>query len=222
MASELTFRDVYKTLWKCRDFEISTLWQRSALLGTFMVLTYAGYGALLLSVFKDAKSIRWELFNLMAVGTCCFGTLFSMLWIMMLKGSKRWYETCEAALNAFKEEMPDEVFHDEEVRENSAFGVFYSSKTRKFLEEYEVDDCPFSAAAGRYSVSRVAIAVGQISIAGWLFLGALHLLALRTGQTVALGLLHQYAFQSTFVLFCGCMVFAFVFLGKHVESSSAP
>ena len=83
---KITNRDIYKTLWKCRDFELSTLWQRSAMLGVFMVALYTGYGALLLNAFEHGYAHRWTTFNLMAVGMCCFGMVFSALWIMMLKG----------------------------------------------------------------------------------------------------------------------------------------
>lgn len=39
--------------------------------------------------------------HLAACGICYLGLAFSMLWVMMAKGSKRWYERYERALNYF-------------------------------------------------------------------------------------------------------------------------
>ena len=48
--------DVYERLWKCRDFEISHLWQRSVYLGTLLVLVAGGYGKLF-ECYVDVKGI---------------------------------------------------------------------------------------------------------------------------------------------------------------------
>lgn len=43
----IQFQDIYKSLWSCRDFEISHLWQRSIFLTTFMLAGFTGYGFIL-------------------------------------------------------------------------------------------------------------------------------------------------------------------------------
>lgn len=217
----ITNRDIYKTLWKCRDFELSTLWQRSAMLGVFMVALYTGYGALLLNAFEHGCAHRWTTFNLMAVGMCCFGMVFSALWIMMLKGSKGWYELCEAALNGFKEDKPGDVFENEEVRADAAFGVFYSSSTNRKMEDFELDKNLLSTAGGGFSVSRVAIAIGQVSLVGWLALAFTHVVALIVGVPTVKGFLWEYGPVLALLLLIGCVAYVFVFLTDHVASRNS-
>lgn len=217
---EITPRDIYKTVWKCRDFELSTLWQRSAMLGAFMVAMYAGYGALLLNAFEHGCLPRWIPFNLLAEGMCCFGMVFSALWIMMLKGSKGWYERCEAALSGFQKEMPDEVFSCEDVRENAAFGIFWSAATERELKKFESNTDLFSTSGGRFSVSRVAIMLGQVSLAGWLVLGFVHAVALMFDGADILRLLSTYAPVLAVLLLIGFVVGVFVVLKDHVKSTS--
>ena len=221
MADEkITPRDIYKTAWKCRDFELSTLWQRSAMLGAFMVAMYAGYGALLLNAFEHGCLQRWIPFNLLAEGMCGFGMVFSALWIMMLKGSKRWYERCEAALSGFRQEMPDEAFVSENVRENAAFGIFWSSVTERELKKFESNENLLSTAGGPFSVSRVAIMLGQVSLAGWLVLGLGHIVALMFDGADILLLLRAYAPIVGPLVLIGFVVGVFVFLKDRVQSTS--
>lgn len=226
---KLMHRDVYETLWKCRDLEIATLWQRSIMLGAFMVATYAGYGGLMLKALDFGLAARWTRLHLLAVGMCCFGMVFSALWVMMLKGSKGWCEFCEAALNVFRNERT-EAFMNDEVREDSAFGVFNSAAARREWERFAgADDGLFSSRGGRYSVSRVAIAVGQVSLGGWMLLGVCHVMALGVqlsgsvsilGKCVSLSVLCRCAMPAAAVLFAVCAALVFRVLKGHVKSSS--
>lgn len=218
--ARITSRDIYKTVWKCRDFEISTLWQRSAMLGAFMVAMYAGYGALLLNAFEHGCLQKWIQFNFLAEGMCCFGMLFSALWIMMLKGSKGWYERCEAALSGFRAEKQEGVFADDDVREDAAFGIFWSSATERELNKSESNENLFSTSGGSFSVSRVAIMLGQISLAGWLVLGVLHGVAAMFDGTDIMWMLKAYVPVWALLLPTACAAGIFVFLKGCVQSTS--
>lgn len=218
--AKITPRDIYETAWKCRDFELSTLWQRSAMLGAFMVAMYAGYGALLLNAFEHGCLQRWIPFNLLAEGMCGFGMVFSALWIMMLKGSKGWCERCEAALSGFRQEMPDEVFVSEDVRENAAFGIFWTSVTKRNLKDFESDENLFSTSGGPFSVSRVAIMLGQVSLVGWLVLGLGHAVALMFDGADILRVLTAYAPILASLLLIGGVVCVFIVLKDRVQSTS--
>lgn len=220
MNVPITSRDIYKTLWECREFELSTLWQRSAMLGVFLVVTYTGYGYLVMNVFEHGCAGRWTFFNLLGVGLCCFGMIFAALWCMMLKGSKMWFETCEAALNAFREFQPDTVFADDVVRKNAGFGIFYSRETGKKMVSYDVNDSLLSTSGGHYSVSRVAIAIGTFSLIGWCALSFLHIMALVVGERVSIWLVKLYAAPTSIVLALSISVVVFVVLKELVKSSS--
>lgn len=39
----LTKLDLYERYWKCRDFELTTLWQRGVFLGPILVMFFTGY-----------------------------------------------------------------------------------------------------------------------------------------------------------------------------------
>lgn len=216
----ITSRDIYKTLWKCREFELTTLWQRSALLGVFLAVTYTGYGYLVMSVFEHSCTGRWTPFNLLGVGLCCFGMVFSALWCMMLKGSKMWYENYEAALMAFQECQPDSAFANDSVRADAAFGAVYSPEAEKKLKLFDFNDSLLSTAGGHYSVSRVAISIGVVSLVGWCALSVLHVLSLVVGAQMALEMVEIYGIPIALALFLSISVVVFVMLTKMAKSSS--
>lgn len=54
-SGELVLRDLYEQYWRCRDFEIKNLWQRSVFLGAFLILCFTGYGAFFGKAFFDDK-----------------------------------------------------------------------------------------------------------------------------------------------------------------------
>lgn len=49
---KISIEEFYKSLWRCRDFEIQNLWQRSIFLTAFMLLSYTGYGTVLLKIVE--------------------------------------------------------------------------------------------------------------------------------------------------------------------------
>lgn len=112
---KLTKRDFYEQYWKCRDFEITTLWQRSIFLGTFLALCFTAYGAyfgkafilentnLFLYCYNDPLGKIFE--HVIADVLALIGVVSSMLWIAMAKGSKAWYERYEKAIEAIEKEM---------------------------------------------------------------------------------------------------------------------
>lgn len=182
--------DTYERLWHCRDLEIEALWKRSAMLGVFMLATYAGYGTLMLGIIGHGFVWQSWLFNLLSMGMCCFGMVFSMLWILMLKGSKRWYEVCEAALN-------ESCNH-----KDGAFGAFYVSQGERLAEARYL---PFSLCGGNYSVSRVAIAIGVISLVVWGLLAVIHGLIFTAPEYFNLQRFGQKLVL--WVVFFSCIVF---------------
>lgn len=87
---KVTPKDLYKEVWEGRNFEISNLWQRSVFLAVFTLAIAAAYGEVLAKmIFPEDNSICvTSTQHLAAWGLCCLGLIFSMLWIMMAKGSK--------------------------------------------------------------------------------------------------------------------------------------
>lgn len=181
MTDRITMKSVYSCLWKCRDLEISTLWTRLTLLGAFMGLTYAGYGALILKGLDGIKN--WEVFNLAAIGASAFGFLFSILWTTTAKGSKAWFERYEAMLAYFQKTYREhglfESVPDEELI------LSYLDFDRRCIRRHlqPVDSNLLSQHAGAYSVSKIPIAMGQVSMLAWCVIGLAHFVACVAGRS---------------------------------------
>ena len=172
---------VYSCLWKCRDLEISMLWTRLTLLGAFMGLTYAGYGALILKGLDGVRN--WEVFNLAAIGASAFGFLFSILWTTTAKGSKAWFERYEAMLAYFQKTYREhglfESVPDEELI--LSYLDFDKRCIRRHLQP--VDSNLLSQHAGAYSVSKIPIVMGQVSMLAWGVIGLAHFVACIAGRS---------------------------------------
>ena len=181
VQNPINLSKVYSCLWKCRDLEISMLWTRLTLLGAFMGLTYAGYGALILKGLDGIKN--WEVFNLAAIGASAFGFLFSILWTTTAKGSKAWFERYEAMLAYFQKTYREhglfESVPDEELI--LSYLDFDKRCIRRHLKR--VDSNLLSQHAGVYSVSKIPIVMGQVSMLAWGVIGLAHFVACVAGRS---------------------------------------
>ena len=217
MADRITMKSVYSCLWKCRDLEISMLWTRLTLLGAFMGLTYAGYGALILKGLDGIKN--WEVFNLAAIGASAFGFLFSILWTTTAKGSKAWFERYEAMLSYFQETYKDLGLFEKvaDVELILSYLDYNKRCIRKRLQP--VDSNLFSQNAGAYSVSKIPIVMGQVSMAAWRAIGLVHVWACIQGEEVVRNLVHGRVMYLA-VLFVVLTVMCSVMICQSVGSSA--
>lgn len=138
----------WKMAWHGRDFELSHLWQRSIFITTFIILIYTGYGAIWLNFFKCNFKLEEFLFfiaNIVSIFIAILGYILSLLYIMIGKGSKYWYER-------YKEYILD-------IEKGSDINVMDSLYERHF----EVNKSLLTRDAGKYSVSKINIMLGQIS-----------------------------------------------------------
>ena len=181
MSEQISSSKTYSCLWQCRDLEISMLWTRLTLLGAFMGLTYAGYGALILKGLDGVRN--WEVFNLVAIGASAFGFLFSILWTTTAKGSKAWFERYEAMLAYFQKTYREhglfESVPDEELI--LSYLDFDKRCIRRHLQP--VDRNLLSQYAGAYSVSKIPIVMGQVSMLAWGVIGLAHFVACVAGRS---------------------------------------
>ncbi|MGP1457828.1 MAG: RipA family octameric membrane protein [Treponema sp.] len=177
--NKLTVKDLYKEFWECRNFEIDHLWQRSVFLAVFLLAIAAGYGTFANDHLKEILScpettnnnkLSPFIFHGICLALCLLGIIFSQLWIMMAKGSKRWYESYEAAISTFYNNIHYNLFTQEtrnliEKEKISYFGN---------LEERDIDDSLLSTKGGNFSVSKVNIFIGQITGLVWIVLAGVH------------------------------------------------
>lgn len=189
-----SLRDVYNELWRGRDFEISHLWQRSVFLAVFMIAVAGGYGTYMMKVMfpenseknealkvdleidEAKKEANKEFMNdelckkITPLFLTYLGIVFSMLWIMMAKGSKRLYEEYELGIDKMIE---DERFnHDHDV--NDSYYPCHGHLPK--VEDNKLSDFILSPLAGYYSPSKINITIGIVALIFWAFLNILHII----------------------------------------------
>lgn len=174
--------DLYRQYWKCRNFELQNLWQRSIFLATFLVLCFTGYGFFFVHAFFEGSMVT--VFNndvnlipahIIAVAISLIGMVMSVLWACMAKGSKAWYEVYERAIGMLDSHKQ---FSNFSFLKDCPVGGFsmenlpgYKSKggTPQFNTEL------FSLKGGLYSPSKINIVIGPICFLIFCVLFALHL-----------------------------------------------
>lgn len=166
----ITPKDIYKNLWNCRDFELKHFWQRSVFLATFLLACYPGYGILLFKILETNGNKTFGILNVVALTVALLGVALSVLYIMMAKGSKYWYECYEKALYWIER---DPKYCDWKVAvdmDNSMY-LHGSVPSPERLSPYLM-----SLKAWRYSPSKINIAIGQISMLLWIIVYAAHVI----------------------------------------------
>ena len=152
---------LHERLYKCRDLEISNLWQRSVFLSVFLILCFTAYGYLIIemiNIYTSGNDYETSViiynFACTALGGVAF--IFSCIWIAMAKGSKAWYEVYESRITNFEKEHQLQL------------GIPVGYRMGDFSNDDErMNNSLFSTKAGGYSVSRINIAIGQISYVIW-------------------------------------------------------
>lgn len=175
MNPKLTTKDIHDTLWRCRDFELSHLWQRSIFLSAFLVLCFTGYGCLLMKFAEPAESQPALLLHLFALILSYIAALFSAMWIMMAKGSKAWYEKYENGIAAFER---NPKYADEAAMEIGGFACHLITDEREehpaAFERLDLNNYLFKNNGGEYSPSRINIGIGQLSLIIWIVVILVH------------------------------------------------
>lgn len=165
VEDKISIKEIHETFWRCRDFELSHLWQRSIFLSAFLILCFTGYGSLLITMLEKASLFAYA--NLLAFSIGVIGIIFSCLWIMMGKGSKAWYERYENAICAFERKsqyMTPKASH---------IGGFHYQNIQGY-ELPQIQKSFFKGNGGAYSPSKINIAIGQITLCLWSIIVLFH------------------------------------------------
>lgn len=215
MESKIDIQNLHQTFWKCRDFELSNLWQRSVFLTAFLVLCFTAYGAILMKIFEDQSLKIESLIGLHFVENVLsiIGLIFSIFWIKMAKASKAWYEVYESAISAIES---NREYAEENVTKIGGFKHYR-------LPNYggvNMNNSLFSTKAGEYSVSKINIGIGQVFMILWLMIGIIHI--------VLIGTILSNHFYSKFIVSISILIFVVILLivlwvfiySKFLKSSS--
>lgn len=156
---QVSLKEIRETFYRLRDFEISNLWQRSIFLSALLVLFFSGYGFLVSKLFeKESKDF------LIIHEVCCavalLAIIFSIIWIMMAKGSKSWYEVYERRIRQIEKEKNLNIPKDYRMGADCT--------------PWSLDSNLFTTKSGRYSVSRLNILIGIILMITWTMILIVH------------------------------------------------
>ena len=198
---KFTTKDLYKELFHCRDFELQHLWQRSVFLAGFMIALFTLYGSFVGDNLNsklnfDVNKIEQSDKNIVITYSAnvndnlsnqttihyfaffigCVGIIISQLFIMMIKGSKRWYEQFEQSIYWFY--YSDTDFFSDELNKNledylgdKKYPHFGDLKN---IKKDKINQSLFNTNAGYYSVSRINIVLGQLLCLIWIGITGFH------------------------------------------------
>ena len=155
----VSHKELRETFYRLRDFEISNLWQRSIFLSALLVLFFSAYGFLVSKLLEEG-STNTILYNEISAVLALFATSFSIIWIMMAKGSKVWYEVYERKICNIEQES------DLQIAKEYQMGAD--------IKPWDLDASIWTNKAGSYSVSKLNIVIGRFLLYIWLSIFVFH------------------------------------------------
>ena len=159
----ISLKELREGFYQCRRFEATNLWRRSFLLSIFLVFCFAVYGALASEILTAGPgAANFLALNEVACAVALLGTSFALIWIMMAKGSKAWYEVYERYIFEIEQEEAEGL----KIPERYRLGAL--------CRPCEMNGNLFSKKAGRYSPSRLNITIGSVTLTAWLTVGLIH------------------------------------------------
>jgi len=129
-------KEALKKAWEIRNFEINKFWQRSAFFWGFIVLIFGGYITVVTGEFSKTENGKFLYFYLILLGI-----IFSVAWLLVICGSKRWQDNWEKHIDCLEDRITGPLYKT----------IFYTGK--RF-----------------YSVSGINQILAWVVIATWFFL----------------------------------------------------
>jgi len=106
-------KKAFEQAWKIRNFEIDKFWQRSAYFWGFIALIFGGYIAVITEKSGTlSKEIYLDLYLIL------LGGIFSVAWLLVICGSKRWQDNWEAHIDYLEDAITGPLYKT----------VYYSGK----------------------------------------------------------------------------------------------
>jgi hypothetical protein len=108
----------FKKAWETRNFEIDKFWQRSAFFWGFIVLIFGGY--IKVATENSNKIINGIMY--LDFYLILLGIIFSVGWLLVIKGSKRWQENWEEHIFYLEDEITGPLYKT----------IYYKGKCNKY------------------------------------------------------------------------------------------
>lgn len=157
--TKVSHKDLRETFYRLRDFEISNLWQRSIFLSALLVLFFPAYGVLVSKLLESTS--RHIIYHEICCALALCAIIFSIIWIMMAKGSKAWFEVYERKICKIEDE-----------EDLGIMGEYSMQNMGKV--PWSLDSRLLSGKAGCYSVSKLNILIGQFLFILWIIVFIIH------------------------------------------------
>lgn len=164
-STKVSHKELRETFYRLRDFEISNLWQRSVFLSALLVLFFPAYGVLVSKLLESAG--KHIVYHEICCALALCAIIFSIIWIMMAKGSKAWFEVYEQKIC--------EIEDEEDLGIKGEYSMHNMGKV-----PWSLDSCLLSGKAGRYSVSKLNILIGQFLFILWAIIFIIHYIGIIT------------------------------------------
>ena len=178
---KLSVRDVYFRLCACLDREIELVWKRAVFLTAFLIACFAGYGGLIATYLGIDKPRQgpFAVISIAAIGIAFIGMALSVIWIMMAKGSKAWQEHYEKVIECFVANHKS----NDELQDICASGNYLQGDSDPIIKKYglsheKISGGVFNCFGGPYSVSKIVIGIGQVSLLVWGAVAVIHMVAI--------------------------------------------
>lgn len=157
--TKVSHKELWETFYRLRDFEISNLWQRSIFLSALLVLFFPAYGVLVLKLLESTG--EHIIYHEICCALALCAIIFSIIWIMMAKGSKAWFEVYEKKIC--------KIECEEDLGIKGEYSMLNMGKV-----PWSLDSRLLSGKAGCYSVSKLNILIGQFLFILWIIVFIIH------------------------------------------------
>ena len=129
-------KKAFEKAWEIRNFEIDKFWQRSAYFWGFIAIIFGGYIAV---VTKESNILSKNTY--LDLYLILLGLIFSVAWLLVICGSKRWQDNWEAHIDYLEDAITGPLYKT----------VYYTGK------KY-------------FSVSKINFILAWVVIITWVFL----------------------------------------------------
>jgi hypothetical protein len=98
-------KEAYNKAWEIRNFEIDKLWSRVAYFWGFIALIFGGYITIVTGEHhQKAEELNLDLYLIL------LGIIFSIAWLFVIRGSKRWQENWEAHIDKLEDTISGPLY----------------------------------------------------------------------------------------------------------------
>lgn len=155
----VSLKDVRGNFYQLRDFEITHLWQRSIFLAALLAVSFSAYGALVSMLLKKEQADVLVIHEV-CCGVALLGVVSSIIWVMMAKASKAWYEVYEKRVW--------------DIEQEKSLGIPEKYRMGEGCSLSSIDSNLLTTKAGCYSVSRLNIFIGIVLMITWTVILLVH------------------------------------------------